>query len=496
MQLWERESQLSALVQYAAEARAGQGRLVLLAGEAGVGKSALLEQFEGDVAQARWLWGACDGLFTPAALGPLLDVANQVRGDLLRLCRAEAPRDQLFAALLQQLQESAGLTVLVMEDVHWADEATLDLVRYLARRIQWLPVLLLISYRDDALPADDPLRVVLGALAGQRTTRRLTLPTLSAATVAKMAAGTGVDTAELYRLTSGNAFFVTEVLTTGTAVLPSSARDAVLARVAGLSEPAREALIVAALIGSRVPVNLLTAVTGEPAALDELLRCGMLTGEGPQLRFRHEIARMAVQSAVAPHREPDLHARILQALLASGCDDDARLAFHAEGAGDSAAVLAYARRAARRASALAAHREAAAQYARALLAAEDADVRFRAELSDHLAYELALVDRWQESAEVRSAGLRLWREVGDPAREGDSLRRLSRAMWRLCRGAESEQAAQDALACSSRSGPAGNSPGRTRTSPIIEETRARTPRALRWPGRPSRSRPNSDWTTY
>ena len=124
MQLWERESQLSALVQYAAEARAGQGRLVLLAGEAGVGKSALLEQFEGDVAQARWLWGACDGLFTPAALGPLLDVANQVRGELLRLCRAEAPRDQLFAALLQQLQESAGVTVLVMEDVHWADEAT------------------------------------------------------------------------------------------------------------------------------------------------------------------------------------------------------------------------------------------------------------------------------------------------------------------------------------------------------------------------------------
>jgi len=124
MRLWERESQLSTLIQYAAEARTGQGRLVLVAGEAGVGKSALLEQLERDLEKARWLWGACDGLFTPAALGPLLDVAHQLRGDLLRLCRAEAPRDQLFAALLRQLQESVGLTVLVVEDAHWADEAT------------------------------------------------------------------------------------------------------------------------------------------------------------------------------------------------------------------------------------------------------------------------------------------------------------------------------------------------------------------------------------
>src|SRR3954468_15041654 len=149
MRLIERESQLAALQQYATEASHGQGRLVLISGEAGVGKSVLLEEFAQEFTDAPWLWSGCDGLFTPAALGPLLDIANQVDGDLLQLCRAEAKRDQLYGALLRQLSDLPSLTVIVIEDVHWADEATLDLLSYLGRRIQRLGVLLLVTYRDD-----------------------------------------------------------------------------------------------------------------------------------------------------------------------------------------------------------------------------------------------------------------------------------------------------------------------------------------------------------
>jgi predicted ATPase len=174
MRLIERESQLAALGQYAAEASQGQGRLVLISGEAGVGKSVLLEEFAHDLAEARWLWAGCDGLFTPAALGPLLDIASQLDGELLQLCRAEAKRDQLYGALLRQVSDMRTLSVIVIEDVHWADEATLDLLSYVARRIQHLQVLLLVNYRDDALVADGPLRLTLGALASQRATRRLT----------------------------------------------------------------------------------------------------------------------------------------------------------------------------------------------------------------------------------------------------------------------------------------------------------------------------------
>src|SRR6188472_3068822 len=168
MRLIERESQLAALHQYAREASQGQGRLVLVSGEAGVGKSVLLEEFAQELDETRWLWAGCDGLFTPAALGPLLDIAIQIDGELLQLCRAEAKRDQLYGALLRQISNLETPTVIAVEDVHWADEATLDLLSYLGRRIQHHRVLLLVTYRDDALMANNPLRLTLGALASQR----------------------------------------------------------------------------------------------------------------------------------------------------------------------------------------------------------------------------------------------------------------------------------------------------------------------------------------
>src|SRR4029453_6599669 len=294
MRLIERESQRAALHQYAFEASQGQGRLVLILGEAGVGKSLLLEGFAQDVADAHWLWAGCDGLFTPAALGPLLDIASQIDGELLQLCRAEAKRDQLYGALLRQLGDLQTLTVIAIEDVHWADEATLDLLSYLGRRIQHLRVLLLVTYRDDGLVADDPLRLTLGALASQRAPRRLSLPALSAAGVATLAQDTGIDATELHRLTAGNPFFVTEVLQAGSGALPTSIRDAVLARTGTLSTPARDALHTAALIGARMQSELLLSSVDNPLVMDELISNGQLIKDGDDLRFRHEIARVVI----------------------------------------------------------------------------------------------------------------------------------------------------------------------------------------------------------
>jgi predicted ATPase len=275
-------------------------------------------------AKARWLWAGCDGLFTPAALGPLLDIATGLDGDLLRLCRAEAKRDQLYGALLQQLSDMRTLAVMVVEDVHWADEATLDLLSYLGRRIQNLTVLLLVTYRDDALVSNDPLRLTLGALASQRATRRLGLPTLSAAGVATLSQGTEIDTTELYRLTAGNPFFITEVLQAGNDGLPASVRDAVLARTTTLSTPAREALDTAALIGARMHFELLVSLIDNPLVTDELIGHGLLIKDKDDLRFRHEIARVAIEGAIPPYRRTAIHTKIMDALLSSGSDDDAQ----------------------------------------------------------------------------------------------------------------------------------------------------------------------------
>ena len=375
MQFLERESPLASLAGYASDARRGEGRLVLVAGEAGVGKTTLVERLQADMPDARWSWGACDGLFTPRPLGPLFDLADQLGGALLESCRAGAARDELFRTMLGQVSEPGVLDAVVIEDVHWADEATIDLLRFVGRRIRDATVLIVVTYRDDALTAADPLQAAVGELTRQGSTRRIGLARLSAAAVGILASDSALEAATLYRLTAGNPFYVTEVLRAGLGQIPASARDAVLARAAPLSGPARTVLEVAALAGSGVELSLVQSVTAcSPAAIDEVLASGLLSSEDGGLRFRHEIARLAVEQSVAAHRRGPVHARILDALRGLRCDEDARMAFHAEGAGDGPAVLRYARSAGRRAAELGAHREAAAQFERAL--------RFRAAADD------------------------------------------------------------------------------------------------------------------
>ncbi len=454
MRLLERESPLASLAEYADEARHGDGRLVLVAGEAGVGKSTLVEQLQRDVPDARWFWGACDGLFTPRPLGPLFDLAGQLGGELLELCRISATRDALFDAALRQLSEPGLLNIVVIEDVHWADEATIDLLRFLGRRLRNAPVLLVVTYRDEGLASTDPLRIALGELASHRSTRRIWLAPLSPDAVRVLASECGLDAGELYRLTVGNPFFVTEVIRAGMGAIPASARDAVLARVVRLSGESRTVLDVAALIGARVEMRLLETVTScSPSVVDELVSSGLLAGDGTWLRFRHEIARLAVEEAIAAHRRAAIHARILDALRSLGSDDDAGLAFHAEQALDGEAVLHHAVRAARRAVELVSHREAAAQYERATRFTSGAEPAFVAGLYDGLADELLLVDRWKDAADATARALALWRSIGDPLREGDTLLRLAKTMQRQGRGTEAAATFEAAVAALQPLGP-------------------------------------------
>lgn len=455
MTLLERQLQLDALGEYAADARRGEGRLVLVSGEAGIGKSALLEELERHEADARWAWGACDGLFTPRPLGPLLDIATVVGSGLLDAVREGRSREDMFQALLVDLEECSPYAVLVFEDVHWADEATLDLLRFVGRRIRRTAVLVLVTYRDDEVSSGHPLRRCLAHLAVERSTRRVDVPRLSPAAVRTMAEGTGCEPTTLHHLTGGNPYFLTEVLRhAGPGVLPASARDAVLGRVDGLSQPARRLLEAASLLGTRVDLDLLDGVVRSASGpLDELVDSGLLVSDGRDLRFRHEITRMAVEETVSPHRSVPLHARILALLETRGATDEARLAYHAEGAADASAVLLHATRAAERAAALASHREAAVQYERALRWAGAADQRTRARLHDALSTEYGVLDRWSDALPARETAIELWRVLEDRVREADSLRMLTRCLYRECRGRDAEDAAAASLAILEPLGP-------------------------------------------
>ena len=203
MDLLERDQHLDALDGWLREAAAGQGRFVCVGGEAGVGKSALVARFCQQVAahgRGRVLRGICDALSTPRPLGPLQDIAMQTGGALDRLLAADAPRDRLFRAFFSELGGSLTPTIAVVEDVHWADDATLDLLRFLGRRLESQRAMLLVTYRDDEVGARHPLRLVLGDLATATAVRRLALAPLSLAGIRALAAGSGFDPVALHRL--------------------------------------------------------------------------------------------------------------------------------------------------------------------------------------------------------------------------------------------------------------------------------------------------------
>lgn len=446
VELLERDPFLTALQRYAAEAADGSGRLVLIGGEAGVGKSSLVEAFREHVPAARWLPGTCDGLFTPRPLGPLFDIAQVVGGALGVAC-ANGSREQMFSAVRAMLSDPDVLTVLVIEDMHWADEATLDLLSFLARRIVDSPALILVTYRDEDVASDATLQMVLGRLATERVTRRIDLPPLSLGAVAELANGTGFKAADLLKLTGGNPFFVTEVLGASPDAIPVSARDAVIARSARLSPDAHTTLLTAALLGTQVETELLCDVAKAAASsIDECVASGLLCVEGSGLRFRHEIARVALERSIPSQRAIGTHRGILEVLLSVGNADPARLAHHADCAGDIARVIEFAPKAAELAASLAAHREAAAQYARAVRHVDLLDTRHAAELYDAYASELSCLDRFDESAAAREQGLARWRSLGEPLRVGEDLRRLGGTMWRLCRGDESIAFSEAAVA--------------------------------------------------
>jgi tetratricopeptide (TPR) repeat protein len=409
--------------------RRRSGRVVLLYGEAGAGKTTVARRFaEENRDRARILWGACDPLFTPRPLGPLLDAAELAGGELARVAADDAGAEQILRALVKELA-SRPPAVLVVEDLHWADEATLDVVRLLARRMSALPLLLMLTYRHDELPLAHPLRVVLGAMASDASIVRLLVEPLSPAAVALLAQPAGVDPEELFRKTSGNPFFVTEALAAGEQEIPNTVRDAVLARVSRLSPRARALLETAAVVPRPSELWLLRALCGDGVdGVGECTNAGMLRAERQAVSFRHELARLAMEESLPADRALELHRCALDALASppSGTPDHARLAYHAEAAGDAGAVLAFAPSAAAHASALGAHREAAAQFARALaFAGPEVPAAYRAELLERRAYECNLAAQQDAAVAAATDAIAIYRSIGDRRAAGNTLRLLS-----------------------------------------------------------------------
>src|SRR5688572_16180311 len=411
MELLERDEFLNDLEAIRNDVAAGQGRFVLVSGEAGIGKTALAEHFT--AGQEQVLWGACDALFTPRPLGPLYDIAQQTHGKLLRLLEEGAPCGPIFSAVLDEINSDSRLTLMVIEDIHWADESTLDLIKFLGRRINRTRAMIIVTYRDDETATDHPLRHVLGDMP-HRSVTRLRLPPLSEAAVDTLTRRAGRPGEDLYAVTGGNPFFVTEALASKDPGIPVTVSDAVLSRVTRLSVAAREVLELVSVIPAKAEIWLVEEMIHPgTTVLEECLGAGMLRSDGEALAFRHELARRATEASLGVSWQRTLHSRVLERLLKRKSDTLLpRIVHHAVQAGDPATVIEYAPAAARQAAALNSHREAASHYQAALRYAGRLAPEERAGLFECASYECYLMDQMEEALQARRDALEIWKQLG------------------------------------------------------------------------------------
>ncbi|HTL90800.1 MAG TPA: AAA family ATPase, partial [Steroidobacteraceae bacterium] len=364
--LLEREQTRSRLEEALEGARAGNGRIVSLEGEAGIGKTAAALDFVGaHRADAQVYAGGCEQLSTPEPLGPLRDIERDSRG---RFSISGTSQLATFEALLRLLTSARDPGLLLIEDLHWADDPTLDLIRYLGRRIRTARLLVIVTFRIDEAPSHSRL-AALWADMPRDSRERIVLERLSPQAVATLAERGGHAAAdELYALTGGNPFHVTEYLATGRSAVPHSVRDATLVRTARLSARARRALDCASIFPRQIDQSLLRllAEDSEDAGVEECMRAGMLSAHGEALAFRHELARRAVHEAMSPLRRRELHAAALELLKSRPQVRAAELAHHAQQAGVAEDLVRFSRLAAEEADTLGAHRESVAHLARAL----------------------------------------------------------------------------------------------------------------------------------
>lgn len=424
MDLLERQYHLQRMEELLQRAIRSDGGLVCISGEAGVGKSTLASALAASAAgRVRVVWGACEDLSTPEPLAPLHDLARSGEWPPFSAEITRSPLS-LFNAVLDALTTEPTLAVL--EDLHWADDATLDFVRFLGRRVRDTPILLVVTARNDASDAQTRLRRALVDVPVDICTR-VELSGLSQAAVRELARRQGQDGDKIFALTDGNPFLVTEILRSGLEC-PPTVRDALLLRTERLSPGAQAVLQAASIFPRRVERDVLQQIcpTADADHLAECVAAGILLAEGDYYAFRHEIARHSTEEWISPSARSGLNKLALHELRHRTGVATARLVHHAIAAGDDAAVCNLAPLAADEAARVGAHRQAAQHYASALAHSAPLPVERRADLYELHAFELQKFGRMSEAIEQYKKALALRQKSGAELAAGNILRWLGR----------------------------------------------------------------------
>ena len=447
MDMIERQSSLDRLQELSADARRGIGHVVALVGAAGIGKSTLARAAatSADI-NSRVLWGSCEDFATAEPLGAITDLARQLGWDVQETVKHRG-RLGAFSEGFDLFNDKTKANILLIEDIHWADDATLDFIRYLGRRIYASNILLVITSRNDDAVARVRLRHAFADIPPGSIVRMDVLP-LSEDGVINVAKAHGLDGEALFRATSGNAFFVAELLRAKGSGLPVSIRDAILTRAERLLPAGRTVLEMVSVFPAGINPSIVRLIGGDdmPAELDHGIDEGLLHFVNGQYAFQHEIARRVIEQALPISRRRELNTVALKALRATDDIPTAQLVHHAREANDILALQELAPFAAEQAAAVSAHREAVRHYETALAYAHAFDPMRRAELYERYAFECHLIGQLERAILAQKSALAIHLASGNAVKEGDCRRWLSRLNYsELCSKCHKKGAQQSGI---------------------------------------------------
>lgn len=427
--LLERERHLTALRSLLEAARLGRGHTVVISGEAGIGKSTLTRAFIHEVGEdVRVLRSACEDLSIAEPLAPLFDLAREANWTLPDTLRSQGERIAVFSEALDVLGSGDRPSVILVEDLHWADDATIDFLRYVSRRIETRPILLILTSRDDERGGRIHVRRIVGAVAPETVTR-MPLEPLSMQAISQLAETAGRDAGQLFELTGGNAFYVTELLRTEPGTHPVSVQDSVLYRADRLPQPVRKVLDVVSIFPRRAEKHLVDRLTGDGEGLEACFEVGLLEENDSFIAFRHELARQAVETALSDTVRRRLNQRLLDLLREGAEPAHGRLMHHAAIAGAREAIREFAPKAAAEAELAGSLHQAASFLALAVENMSHLDWKVRAELYERYAFAAHQIADFTVAVEAQNAALDTYKQNGDIVGEGGSYRRLSRFAW-------------------------------------------------------------------
>jgi DNA-binding CsgD family transcriptional regulator/DNA-binding Lrp family transcriptional regulator len=452
-----RQEQLALALRRWGEAANGTGHFLFVAGEAGIGKTRLLREIGANITDARRLAVGAFPQDFEAVGGLLLGLSSELAraGDITtsEIVRSRLLSDEtdvgdrsrnrrlvvgdLASTISNLLTERP--TLLLIENLHWADELSLDVIDRLAGTLRDSSSLVIATYRSDELFPRSPLRRLRSGLLARRAAEEIRLPRLDAAQTVTMVESilgevqASVSIATLYERSDGIPLHIEELLAGASPdSVPETIAEAVLVQTSTLRQKTKAVVEAASVIGRSFDVDLLVAIAGtELAQVDEALRelaerNMVLPGEDAvSFDFRHALIRDAVYASVQPLRKRALHALVAEAARAAGFRDSF-ISDHSERALLPAQAHAHAMLAAREASRVSAHREAVQLFRRAQRTAPSGiDPAERAALHRDLAIELAAVDENEAAAAQLTAAIDLYRRIGDESSAAAVIPRLA-----------------------------------------------------------------------